>query len=404
MEMEHDSEVNEHIIGRKRKIAFFAMAMTAMVAVCTVVGALADKTPRHDSIRSGGQLVQELLESDNIGRFRAMARMNKGTFRKLVKYLRKNGLKDNRYITAEEKLLMTLQIVGTGCSYATCMETFQHSGSTVSACFDEVIACICSCKHELFQHRDPNIVQPEIARNYRFANYFANCIGALDGSHIEAIIPDAIKQPWRDREGNITQNILGVVNFDMTFSFVLPGWEGSAHDGRLVESAFHHGLVCPEGKYYLGDAGFTNSMSILTPFRGVRYHLKEFKRGNRGPQTVHELYNLRHSSLRNVVERTFGVLKRRFRVLRNMNAYAILLQAKIVLACCLLHNFIRMDETSDDWIFKSVDKEKTPSRGPHRYGNHSAEKRLARINRENIAQDMWHDYLEYKQGKAQYTI
>jgi len=35
------------------------------------------------------------------------------------------------------------------------------------------------------------------------------------------------------------------------------------------------------GKYYLGDAGFMLKPQILTPYCGVRYHLKEYSR--RGP-------------------------------------------------------------------------------------------------------------------------
>ena len=37
-------------------------------------------------------------------------------------------------------------------------------------------------------------------------------------------------------------------------------------------------LEVPEGRYYLGDAGFGTGMSVLVPYRGVRYHLKEWER------------------------------------------------------------------------------------------------------------------------------
>ena len=67
------------------------------------------------------------------------------------------------------------------------------------------------------------------------------------------------------------------------------------------------------GKYYLGDAGYGNKNEILSPYRSVRYHLKEFS--DRPPENAQELFNLRHSSLRTTIERGFGVLKKRFRVL-----------------------------------------------------------------------------------------
>jgi len=48
--------------------------------------------------------------------------------------------------------------------------------------------------------------------------------------------------------------------------------------------------------------------NIITPYRDVRYYLKEYSQG--GPQNAKELFNLRHSSLRNVIERTFRVMKK----------------------------------------------------------------------------------------------
>ena len=61
------------------------------------------------------------------------------------------------------------------------------------------------------------------------------------------------------------------------------------------------------GKYYLGDVGYGIRNGIITPYRGVRYHLKEFS--DHRPENVKELFNLRHSSLRTTIERVFGIFK-----------------------------------------------------------------------------------------------
>lgn len=52
---------------------------------------------------------------------------------------------------------------------------------------------------------------------------------------------------------------------------------------------------------------------LITPYRGVRYHLKEYS--SRAPENAQEIFNHRHSSLRNVIERAFGVLKKRFPII-----------------------------------------------------------------------------------------
>ena len=67
------------------------------------------------------------------------------------------------------------------------------------------------------------------------------------------------------------------------------------------------------GKYYLSDASYGVRKGIISPYRGVRYHLKEFS--DNPPRNDKELFNLHHSSLRTSIEHCFGVLKKRFRVL-----------------------------------------------------------------------------------------
>ena len=42
---------------------------------------------------------------------------------------------------------------------------------------------------------------------------------------------------FRDRHGNISQNVLAACNFDLEFMYVLAGWEGSAHDSKLLNDA-----------------------------------------------------------------------------------------------------------------------------------------------------------------------
>ena len=51
------------------------------------------------------------------------------------------------------------------------------------------------------------------------------------------------------------------------------------------------------------------SLWCLNPFRGVRYHLKEWNNAiaaNILPQNSRELFNMRHSKPRNVVKSIYG--------------------------------------------------------------------------------------------------
>ncbi|EEC79134.1 hypothetical protein OsI_19788 [Oryza sativa Indica Group] len=65
----------------------------------------------------------------------------------------------------------------------------------------------------------------------------------------------------------------------------------------------------PPCNYYLVDSGYPLREGYMSPYRKTRYHLKQLD--TKGPENLHEIFNYQHSCLRNVVERSFGVLKDR---------------------------------------------------------------------------------------------
>lgn len=83
---------------------------------------------------------------------------------------------------------------------------------------------------------------------------------------------------YRDRKGQLSTNVLAACTFDLRFCYLLVGWEGSATDSRIFKDAREHGFAIPPGKFYLADAGFPSCDTLLVPYRGVRYHLKEWGR------------------------------------------------------------------------------------------------------------------------------
>ena len=55
--------------------------------------------------------------------------------------------------------------------------------------------------------------------------------------------------PFRGRKGSCTHNVMAAVDFDLKFTYVLAGWEGSAHDALVLFDALERdgGLSVPEG-------------------------------------------------------------------------------------------------------------------------------------------------------------
>ena len=68
------------------------------------------------------------------------------------------------------------------------------------------------------------------------------------------------------------------------------------------------------------------------------------------PEGTKEIFNYRHSFLRNVIERCFGILKARFPVLKMMPRYKPCRQGNVMRVYCTIHNFIRM-ATRNDHLF-----------------------------------------------------
>ena len=63
------------------------------------------------------------------------------------------------------------------------------------------------------------------------------------------LVPNADKPRYRTRKGQISTNTLAVCDRYMRFVYVLPGWEGSAADSRVLRDAVNrvHGLRVPRG-------------------------------------------------------------------------------------------------------------------------------------------------------------
>ena len=76
---------------------------------------------------------------------------------------------------------------------------------------------------------------------------------------------------------------------------------------------------------------------FLHPSEKTRYHLNKLSSRNY-PRTPRELFNFRHSNLKVMVERAFGALKNRFKILDQKSLYTFPTQIKLVVACFILHN------------------------------------------------------------------
>jgi DDE superfamily endonuclease len=265
-------------------------------------------------------------------------------------------------------------------------------------------------------------ISPRIFDNSKLWPFFQGCLGAIDGSHIHLSPPAILQSLYRNRKGFLSQNCLFICDFNMLFTYILAGWEGSATDARVWADALAKGFTVPTGFYYLADAGYPHCKELLVPFRSVRYHLQEWGAAGvwyvsaqyiyystdlssgTSPANAKEIFNLRHAQARNVIERIFGVLKQRFRILLLPPRYPLEFQPRIPAALCALQNFIQetdVDEGDIPTDLYQAPYEPFPSDDNNDRNNGfimedddegNSEVKLRRMN---IANEMWESYLHY---------
>nr|KYP61913.1 hypothetical protein KK1_016427 [Cajanus cajan] len=107
-----------------------------------------------------------------------------------------------------------------------------------------------------------------------------------------------------------------------------------------------------------------------------------------------ELFNLRHASLKNVIERIFGILKSRFTIFKSAPPFLFKTQVKLVLVCAALHNFLRKEYRSDEFPIEAVNEPSTlPFNEDHTFEpiiqTQEQEQEDANAWRTSIAMDMW---------------
>jgi hypothetical protein len=130
------------------------------------------------------------------------------------------------------------------------------------------------------------------------------------------------------------------------------------------------------------------------------------------------LFNLRHSSARNAIERIFGIFKRRFKILKSSPEYDMHTQALIPAGLAALHNFIRQydpedlldddDDSSDSDdgvdldVIEMPDFQRDHLENVGELGRGAVTAReTARANerRDRIAGEMWEQYRRYLESR-----
>ena len=174
-------------------------------------------------------------------------------------------------------------------------------------------------------------------------NFDAHVIGALDGCHIPISTPRENPRDFYNRKKFHSVVRQAVCREDLRFTDISVGLPGKMHDARILRMSnlWQTGMgKCMQGYYsVLGDAAYPLTRWLLTPYRD---------HGNLTPNE--RRYNGALATRRCVIERAFGVLKRRFRRLQvKIDMHSIDEINALIVAACVMHNLCMLYDDDTDF-------------------------------------------------------
>lgn len=166
------------------------------------------------------------------------------------------------------------------------------------------------------------------SKKFQRISKFPRVVGAIDGSLIQINRPRDY-EGWYCRKGFTAFNMQGICDASMKF-LEISLRPGSCSDKVLWSLSTTNTLVAetlPRGYHLLGDAGYALRTNLITPY--------PHDEGSH----IQRKFNKVHASTRNIVERAFGRLKGRFRILLStLPQQSPKNAARVVASCVVLHN------------------------------------------------------------------
>ncbi|XP_069694808.1 putative nuclease HARBI1 [Periplaneta americana] len=271
------------------------------------------------------------FETYGDAKFKASFRFSKETARDLLRDIGHLLEHDTRGcpLPITLQLLLTLRFLATGAFYAVNGDTVNVSASTVCRTIDRVLTAINSLRLRVINFPDDDEL-PFIKNDFAVLSRdnFPGIIGAIDCTHIRITCPNRERAVvYINRKGFYSINCQVICDAKMKIRSIVARWPGSTHDSRIfrnstINDRLERGAI---RGHLLGDSGYACKKYLLTPILNPR-------------NAADRRYNRAHVLARNVVERTFGVWKKRFPCLAFGLRTKLQKTLKIIVATAVLHN------------------------------------------------------------------
>ena len=293
---------------------------------------------------------QNLLGSFNAREFKARMRMDVSTFEYLCStlspYLTRQNTSMRLAVPVQVKVAVAISRLATGSSMQSIADLYKIGLSTSQLAVSEFSGAMKSVLLRKFLRWPSASVLDKFAQEFQALHNIPYVVGAVDGSHIPIIAPRLHAADYYNRKGFHSVLLQAVVSSKCIFWDFDIGWAGSMHDANLWART-DIGKFCEAGRlspYVLvGDAAYPCRPWMLAPFKGHKDGL------------TREQYNWNYvqSSTRMCIERAFGMLKGRWRILLKRVDVHLKNVPELVTTCLLLHNICIIfgdDFWKNEWL------------------------------------------------------
>ncbi|XP_001946487.2 protein ALP1-like [Acyrthosiphon pisum] len=263
-------------------------------------------------------------------------------------------------VPSEQRLAVCLRFLATGESYRSLAFSFRLGFSTTREIVEEVCEVIWKTLRPIYMPKPTKDDWQNISREYKEIWNFPNCIGSLDGKHINIQCPINGGSAYFNYKGVNSIVLLALVDAHYRFITIDVGSYGRNSDGNVfAKSALGKALendtldVPPDTPIEENGDPMPYVIVADEAFPLKPYLMRPYSRVTLGGNEGNKIFNYRLSRARRVVENAFGILSNRWRVFRTNIQVQPKSVDNIVLAACCLHNMLcqshdfQLDETNN---------------------------------------------------------
>jgi len=245
-------------------------------------------------------------------------------------------------VTPEKILALGLYRLAHRNSYVTIGSNFNVGKTTVFEAVQDVVGALCGMKEEYIKFPSTNQEILAARQTFETLSNLPNVVGAIGVTHIK------IKNPIEngaDYFSGLQQHdvvLQAVADGGGRFLDVEAGFPGSLPDSSVLRDSTLYRRITNEGlmaKQTVTVGGREIRPVLLGSSAYPRYPwlLKPHHEYTNSPLEIN--FNKELSKARMSVDRAFGVLRRRWGILQKRLDSNISFTNKVIVACCVLHNF-----------------------------------------------------------------